>query len=291
MLFDKFAGVVERHLPELKPLFDKAAIFNFKELDTIIPSDYQNLVDLSETFILPFDVVAIENDKSCCILYDKNQKEIGINRSFNFLIYSNIRLMQHNGLEIWTVNKGTIEDIALKYYDNFDNEKLSTGDETNYVYEYSIDFEFIYSVKERDTKLVSINFKKSPEDYYEKIAGKILIIIEQLLFLNTPSKFVLEVIPKKTRKFNSKRITITPDRPMYTLLTISEIQKKYGLGESEEIESRKSPVPHPRRRHYRILRSDKFTHKQGERILIPAMWIGKSEVVMGNKIYKVRLDV
>ena len=122
--------------------------------------------------------------------------------------------------------------------------------------------------------------------------GELIIeIIEKFLFLNTPNRFVVEVTPDKTRKPNPKRIIKSPDRSKYTLLTVKEIQKRYGLGGTESKGSGKSPAPHPRRRHYRTLRSEKFTHKQGQTILIPATWIGKSEIQKGNKIYRVRFDV
>ena len=292
MLFDRFAGIIERNTLDLKSIFDSAAIFDFRDTEPLAPPDYQTLSELAETFILPFDVVAIESKTSCCIIYDRNPEKIGIDKSLNFLIYSKIILQYNNNIAIWTVNKGTIKDIALvRHNGGFDNEISSTKDNINYGYSYLIDHEFIYGVKEKDNKLTPINFTKTPEIYYEAMAEKVIGHIEQILFFNTPDRFVVEVVPENIRKFNPKRITRTPDRPTYTLLTISEIQKKYGLGVSETIENRKSPSPHPRRRHYRILRSDKFTQKQGQKVLIPSTWVGKSEMTMGNKIYKIRFDI
>ena len=54
---------------------------------------------------------------------------------------------------------------------------------------------------------------------------------------------------------------------------------------------RKSPIVHERRAHPRTFRSDRFKQMKGKTIMIPAKWIGTSEKIVGNKQYKVMLDM
>ena len=113
----------------------------------------------------------------------------------------------------------------------------------------------------------------------------------EVMILNTPARFVFEIAPVKTRE-KSKKILRTHERPTYTLLTPGEIKKRYGIdGTQRQNGARGSVSPHPRRRHRRVLRSDVYTHKQGQTIIIPACWVGPEEKQIGNKIYRVRLDV
>jgi hypothetical protein len=277
MLFDKFAGIVERHLPELKPIFDKAAIFNIKNINDNKIQDSKLFLELCENFILPFETIAIEHENNCCLVWDYEHDTIGLSKKRGFAVYeTSIGETRFD----WLVNIGDIENLT---------PVIITETKKPGTYEPAVKIHTCVIGDKRKCKI----FRNGVTDLISRAMVEFSIYesLEHIIFLNDYNRFIVEIIPEKPRKGNNKRITRTPDRSTYTLLTISEIQKKYGLGKSETIESRKSPAPHPRRRHYRILRSDKFTHKQGQRILIPATWIGKSEVTMGNKIYKVRLDV
>jgi hypothetical protein len=120
------------------------------------------------------------------------------------------------------------------------------------------------------------------------------VTFEQIIRLNSPDRFVVEASPlKKKERKNQTKITRSNERPKFNLLTVTEIKKKLGLsGSSSGATGTGSPKSgHPRRRHYRTLASDFYKEKRGETIIVPATWVGPSEVVVGNKRYKVRLDV
>lgn len=80
-------------------------------------------------------------------------------------------------------------------------------------------------------------------------------------------------------------------RPLYTILSPKEIRTKMKMDETKYTGDRKSPIPHERRRHFRKLSTEGGHYKENKIIVIPAMWIGESEKQIGNKIYKVRLDI
>ena len=113
--------------------------------------------------------------------------------------------------------------------------------------------------------------------------------LEEVMFFNSPSRFIFEEAPAKTPnpKF-ARPVPRSPQRPLYTLLTPKEIRERLRLPPLQEGGPK---TPHERRRHYRTLRSEFFKHKQGQTIVIPACWVGPSEALHGAHRYKVRLDL
>lgn len=108
--------------------------------------------------------------------------------------------------------------------------------------------------------------------------------------VNTDKHFVLEEAPKgyvETPK--PKKILREHQRPKYTVLAPMAIRRKLGIAPAEA-EGHKSPAPHERRRHKRRLRKSSG-YKEDRDIIIEATWVGVSEVAVGNKVYKVRLDI
>lgn len=87
----------------------------------------------------------------------------------------------------------------------------------------------------------------------------------------------------------ARKIPRHHDRPVYTLLTPQAIRQQY-IPRSKVPTGRKVGA-HERRRHYRTLRSDRFTRMRGRTIVVPATWVGPSEAVIGNRRYRVMLDL
>lgn len=108
--------------------------------------------------------------------------------------------------------------------------------------------------------------------------------------VNTDKHFVLEEAPKgyvETPK--PKKILREHQRPKYTVLAPMAIRRKLGIAPAEA-DGHKSPAPHERRRHKRRLRKSSG-YKEDRDIIIEATWVGVSEVSVGSKVYKVRLDI
>jgi hypothetical protein len=123
------------------------------------------------------------------------------------------------------------------------------------------------------------------------VIGNAITAIEELMLINrNPEYFILEQSPVKTRQTRKGRITRSPDRPRFVPLKPDAIRRIMGVKALVE-NGPGGRRPHERRRHWRTLKSERFTHKRGEHILIEAHWVGTSEAVVGKTRYRVRLDV
>jgi len=81
MIFDLFAYIVERYLPFARKHLDSAKLFIFPEdpHKTLSKTITKEELDfLSESFVLPFDCVAVEDPASCIILYDAEKNQAGL---------------------------------------------------------------------------------------------------------------------------------------------------------------------------------------------------------------------
>ena len=105
--------------------------------------------------------------------------------------------------------------------------------------------------------------------------------------LMEPSNFIIETKPIGIRP-HPKKLARTHQRPTYTYLKLNEIKKRYNLtgGHGTPL-----VTGHPRRRHKRTYRNDRYIHMKGKTIEIPAMWIGPKQVQIKNKIYRVCVDI
>jgi len=86
----------------------------------------------------------------------------------------------------------------------------------------------------------------------------------------------------------------TPLNWLLSLYSYSKIRKYIILDYFyDEKEDKKDPSfkVHYRRQHLRHLQSNFYKNKKGSYILIPAIWCGKTSKILGNKEYKVRIDV
>ena len=78
--------------------------------------------------------------------------------------------------------------------------------------------------------------------------------------------------------------------PLFHLIDIKTLRNQYIKQESN---GRTLKMGHERRRHTRTFRSDYYTHRKGETIIIEPTWIGPTESFDPDRhrLYKVRLDV
>jgi hypothetical protein len=117
--------------------------------------------------------------------------------------------------------------------------------------------------------------------------------LEEIMFFNTPDRFVMESTPvgkAATKNKNKKKILRSDQRPRYTLLRPSEIRGVMGI-EAPAPGDKNTPRPHERRRHYRTFRAERYKAAKGKRIVVEATWVGPQEAVVGNKKYRVCTDI
>jgi len=164
---------------------------------------------------------------------------------------------------------------------HFDKEKKQ------WLYPVPIYYNMLIFLDDKFEDSVSVSHSTSVQI---ECARHVISAIEQLVFANQPHNFILEVSPLKTREPKKGHFSRTHERPHYTLIHPQQARKVMRLPEPLVTETHKSPIPHERRKHERILRSDKFTFKKGMKIKVRATWVGPYENVVGNRKYKILLD-
>lgn len=118
-------------------------------------------------------------------------------------------------------------------------------------------------------------------------AGNFGVFVEQLRLINLPSHMIVEERPAKVRPPHSRLIPRVHERPRYTLLKPGHIRRRYpGFAGG----THSSPRVHERRRHLRLLSSERYINKRGQRIAVSACWVGPTEYSAGRRTYRVLLD-
>lgn len=309
MIFDRFCSIVERHFPEYRKIAEDAKIFIFEEpAHLVLPKDedaaYTDEIDL---FALPFQVTAVEDPASLIILVDSKPDLLGIDATRYFIEVIPMYGFDKNfGITPPELSDEDLhKELKRKGFDE-DTCMISFG-----VIE-SLDWRSVnYKITGTVSKLISASKKKvyenvkvtpfSPSNITsvsDLSLKNAVTAIEELLLVSSKKNFVLEQAPltlKNQQKNKAKKILRSHQRPTYTILDARSIRDKLDLPQPEHSSinqgERKRPVPHERRRHPRRLRAEKGFYKEDKVIIIPATWIGQSEKIVGNKIYKVRLDI
>lgn len=106
--------------------------------------------------------------------------------------------------------------------------------------------------------------------------------------VNTEKSFILEETNVNTKN-KEKKIPRSHQRSTYTVLSPAAIRRKLGINSYHNVDGKRIE-PHERRRHIRRLRTESG-YKYNRDIIIEATWIGESEKQIGNKKYKIRLDL
>jgi hypothetical protein len=302
MLFDKLAGFIERHHPELVEEIEKVALFEFpfRAHEVVQPGMFHQ-EDLDH-FFLPFPQTAIEDKATCTFFFDTADKQTGLTETRLF-----IEIIAMGGGTDPDAFSGSVSDaVPEEWREQAKLEglhQISFGqlfsmqlpEEGNLNYRIAASVDNVVVVNGRGEILASMDateMKNIPEakGSARAIIGNIATAVEELLLLNnSPETFIFESAPATPRKTKSGRITRSPDRPRFIPLKPNEIRATMGI--KEEPGQKGSRRPHERRRHWRTLKSERYTHKRGQRVLVDACWIGPSEAVVGKRRYRVRLDI
>jgi hypothetical protein len=295
MLFDKLAGFAERYRPDLVPLLEQTRIFDFpgrshEVLNRVYPDE-----ELSD-FFLPFSNIVVEDSASAILLLDTEKDQVGLNgyRRFIEILDTSTDSAEFNDSAFIKEQTQIFKDQPSAYVVSF-GDILSVENRSEQKKFHAVGGVLETYYFNKDGLLLHLQTKElqsSPLGMQIARAGvqNCLTALEEVLFFNQPSSFVVEAVPAKPRPTKQGRVTRSHDRAHFTILPAGEIRKKLGLAEPTS-GSRSTPTPHERRRHWRTLKSEKYVHKKGQRILIPATWIGPSEAKVGNKYYKVRFDL
>ena len=301
MLFDKLAGFIERHIPGLVPDLEQTALFEFpfRAHEAVTPGKFCQ--DDLDHFFLPFPRTAIEDKATCTFLFDGTEKQVGLSQPRAFIdilslaggddpaAFNDKQSVLDPEMKQWAKQEG-LHQIALGRIFSL---QLPEG-KIDYQASACVDRIIIVNGRgeiQSDISVHELKVMPGAQEFCQGIIGNAITSIEELMLINSdPEYFIFEKSPANPRKPKAGRITRSPDRPRYIPLKPEAIRKVMGLNRSAA-DTGGGKRPHERRRHWRLLKSERFTHKQGQRVLVDACWVGPSEAIVGKTRYRVRLDI
>ncbi len=262
---------IQEILTILRKATGQTKVFNF-DMDDRFDIEEETFEELTKTR-LPFPIVSIAYHNGIVSIIETEKEVICV----TFYVYDNLD---------WMIQIGNHDQIDIKYTKGIDH--IEAKGELK-------EFKMIAPTKKQTVIReydpsdfpTDDTFAEYLESYSEMVSQAYLTIGSIAL----PSKFIFETRPSNPPKKKKGKTPRLSERPTYTMLEPGKIRKIL-KSESEVVQSdRSSPIPHDRRGHWRTLRSEIFKNKQGQQVWINPVWIGCSEAQVGNKIYKVRLDL
>jgi hypothetical protein len=300
VLFDRLCGFVERNMPSLEPSLRHAKLFWWPGKAQDLPKQWEpeEIEFLRENFFLPFPIVAVEDSISCVLLEDveKDQRGLGTPRRFiECLNISEALVTDSAEAQERPEDTGKWLDVVQHIQEKGDVTFITLGRghfEKTTAVSRLVRGSIIACCMVTKEGVATIQPGSWMWTFAERCALRnFSTAIEEVITFNTPNRFVVEVSPAvKKRTPHSPKIPRSHDRPKYTLLTKTEVQRVLEV-ESNDENDRRHPSAHWRRRHYRTFRSEKFVGMKGKTIVVPACWVGPTEKQVGTKIYKVRIDL
>jgi hypothetical protein len=315
VIFDAMCGIVERHYRNEKVLgwLKEARIFRFPgrlhELSRALTDGERakfydavgGMEFLAEHFFLPFPVVAVEDTASCVVVIDTEENQKGLSGKRLFL--EGMWASNRNSEEFADPAVGPLprsiadDDLLISLAEMSKMRGASSGDSG------AVDVfgDWIWTLV--GSKKGGLRESPRRSRVHARMSGQLgnlrfgalmnaKAALEEVMFFNTPDRFVVKRFPDVVRKKKAKGLPDllrTAERPSYILLTPMEIHETLGIGETPT--GRKSPVPHARRRHYRTLRSDRYKDARGKVIVVNASWVGPTEGEHKGRKYEVCLDL
>jgi hypothetical protein len=295
MFFDRFCSYAEKSGDRrLAKIAADAHLFVFDDAPhKFLPQEFtgDQRAELMEQFFIPFPVVAVEDAASCVILIDSEDKQQGWNNRRKFIEIRSLGTHPDAYRDIADEARQVVLEAAGDPEIN-QTSAIIFGNVINLLATPESDKELWINGSVQRLVMVDKHHQCKDVSYgMEETASAIRsakTAIEEMLYANTPSRFILEKSPVKSRKVPVGRILRSHDRAKYTLLDPSKIREQMKLPSLESLGIK--VIPHHIRRHYRTLRAECFKAMRGHRILVSQGWVGPSENVVGKQRYKVLLD-
>ena len=293
----------ERHFPMYLPILKEARLFHFPyKAHEVMQAEMRKLdpVDMQYTFTLPYDTVAVEDESSCVVLWDREKNQMGLGELRGFidcvrLDYDRDNFDDNEDAERMyekvsknPTHKYFVENKYCAVTAGYVNCVYFTTD--NLITEGNLNHSFIankkhlwgenYHLDEKSPKLPYtladfLSGKVSEKDLRDSVPHAMdrtdiltsalrnaQTALNEIFLTRQPTRFIVEDTPKKA-KTNGKLIPRSHQRPIYRILTVPEIRKI--MKTENHPENRKSPISHIRSRHKRILRSERYAvDRQGK---------------------------
>jgi len=296
--FDALCGIAERGFVnagsvgnDYKDLVSRACLFIVPpNLNVTLPpaSDREAYSEeaLGNLFFLPFPVFAAEDGNGVVLLADFEENAVGLHLPRKMIDVVRVPNSDKFEVRLGVFQGGELEGAGIRV----GMKLLYVGDGTKK--------NFSWSLRNSDSGYVGLNryanrtsevINKAAEDSRQAMMKNVGVAIRECTYFAHKERFIVEVLPKSTKK-GDKKIPRTHQRSKFTTLSLGEIKRlsrgtvgsTQGSGERAEVLFR--------RQHPRTFRSDRFTKMQGKTIIIEAKWFGSTRFDANGKTYIVRTD-
>ncbi len=283
-MFNNLVNAVEKYMPQYEDIVRDSKVFEFDRLADPIKKLSKYPWELAEEMRLPFKTVAMTfsfNPANIVLIQDIESNAKGIKVKRNVITYYEQIKTEAGDATGNMLIEGTIENCIYEV----GKKGLKSLPKINNVH-------IIYN-----NEVINTNELLEKEDHREKIYHDFILdgttAIMGILILNTPENFILERTPTKFVGKKLKKIPRYHQRSIYTILKPRAIREKLGWQEEGNAKgNHASPTAGPRRGFWRTYKDpNRYKKMLGKRQWIESTWVGKKEEVIGNHLYKVRLDI
>lgn len=230
MLFDKFAGCVERHMPELMGIMMDAKLFTFEGLPQDFLKERKGFHDGfdPELFHLPFKTVAVEDPGGLVIFQDKGEDVLGLDQPRVYIEVQPVLQDMDRLVDVEHIGPEAIEGMKIL------DEKFPGAMTVNMgVFEKCELFPGTDKFKTTFTPYRQVQLAKKAGIFFElhpsllHDAGQqgvlnATVALEELAMLSRPKDFTMETSPKKRPKVRKGTIPRAHQRSTFTILEPSE---------------------------------------------------------------------
>ena len=310
MIFDLFGRMVGAHYPPLRSILAKAKVFQIPAYakEILNPNRYSDSdMQLLDDFFLPFEICAIEDKTSCTILWPQVAGSVGVNCTYFFADCMPLCRDDYDNSLSLRDEEMAIADILKEASTILDKDEcvITYGTISDVWHDKKQHLAHITLIglilgRPDQATVYTMEQLKAEGDFMYEGASKhggtnASTAMEEVVWFNTPNRFVLERTPIRNGKNGKRRkqakIRPSTDRPIYTLLTPPEIREVMELPEpTARVGAGKTA--HERRAHRRYYKAERYSEeRRAKPQLIPATWVGPKESVVGNHRYRVRVDI
>lgn len=115
--------------------------------------------------------------------------------------------------------------------------------------------------------------------------------VAALELINSPTRWIVKREQIQAMPIRPGKIPRSAERPRYILVSHDEIERVIRDPNPANEGVFKDRRPHRRRAHSKLLSSEKFTWKRGQRVHVKACWVGPEQAEYGGERYTVCLDL
>ena len=296
-VFDRCCQIAERiRYPELLNLLQQSKLFCFPtdQVDALLYKDEKRLHDIDTfdyPFFLPFSCVTVADSAGCVILQDTELHQTGVNTRRTGIVCSALTTQEEDKTPGEGMKQGFNRDDSIMYLAQFELEEegMAEGD---------FNLRNLVAYMPSLRKHLPLTEERAAVDstiadhricVYLQARHAITRALHEIWHFNSPHRFIVERQRQKRCKYKKGKVARSWNRSKYTLMVPADIRRYFKTPEPEA--TGQSKAPHPRRRHFRTYRSDRYTNVQGKRVEIAATWVGPSEATVEGCKCKVRLDL